>query len=77
MIEPGKPHEHLDIFCMPHGGYVVGPGKWDDGSRDYNWRGMHLAAFTTLSEALVFIEAQMAHRSSMPVIQNNGKAAAE
>jgi hypothetical protein len=68
-------HDHLDIFCMPQGGYVVGPGQWDDGRRDgYNWKGQHLAAFTTLGEAMAFIAVQMTNRPSAAVIQNNSNS---
>lgn len=58
-------HVHLEIFCMKNGGYVVGQGRWDSEGRDmqHNWR-EHLAAFTTLHEAVAWVKSQMENRPS-------------
>lgn len=61
-----KPHDHLEIHALIHGGYVIREGRFNHGEdwdqNRWNWR-QERAAFTTLAEALKWMSKQMVDRS--------------
>jgi hypothetical protein len=65
---PVKPHTHLEIHALTDGGYVVREARFnqhEDGNDPRHWLPRwELAAFTTLREAVLWVEAKMVNKSS-------------
>lgn len=70
-----KPHTHLEIHALCDGGYVVREGQYDyreDGNDERRWCvRWERAAFSTLKEAVAWVEAQMTNKS--PAIKGRAR----